>query len=94
MKLPASYVTHLDHRITALMTFTVRREVGFFGPDHGESKQLGDIYRGSQEGAGIMLRILLEFLGVKAAVKKGDDLLGRGGLAHIAPVDLGKLDAK
>lgn len=66
MKLPQSYVPHLDHRITVLMTFTVRRDAGFFGSDHGEPTELGDVYRASLEGAGIMLRMLLEFLGVKA----------------------------
>jgi hypothetical protein len=97
MKLPQSYVPHLDHRITVLMTFTIRREIGFFG-----SNQVGDLYRASLEGSGIMLRMLLEFLGVKADRKnpgklvpsnKGDAVLGQGSVARIAPVDIGKLDS-
>src|SRR5258706_90731 len=66
MHLPQSYVPHLDHRITVLLSFTVRRDAGFFTSNHGEPKEFGDLYRGSLEGAGIMLRMLLEFLGVKA----------------------------
>jgi len=97
MKLPQSYVPHLDHRITVLMTFTVRRDTGFFGSDHGELKELGDLYRGSLEGSGIMLRMLLEFLGVKASKMsrrsgKRDALLGQGSLAYIAPVEIRNLD--
>ena len=102
MKLPQSYVPHLDHRIKVLMTFTVLRDTGFFGPHHGESKEVGDLYRGSLEGSGIMLRMLLEFLGIKADSGKSgklapsgkrDAVLGQHTLAHIAPVDIGKLDS-
>jgi hypothetical protein len=102
MKLPQSYVPHLDHRITVLMTFTVRREEGFFGSDHGEPRELGDLYRGSLEGSGIMLRMLLEFLGVKTDSKnsgklmpsgKRDAVLGQGSLAAIAPVEISKMDS-
>jgi len=101
MKLPQCYVPHLDHRITVLMTFTVRRDGGFFGSDHGESKELGDVYRASLEGAAIMLRMLLEFVGVKAKFNvpgkltesdKRDHVLGEGDLGHIAAVDINKLD--
>src|SRR4029453_19285417 len=100
MKLPQRYVRHLDHRITVLMTFTIRREEGFFGSDHGEPRKVGDLYRGSLEGSGIMLRMLLEFLGVKAdSTKSGklirsdsrDAVLGQGSLAAIAPVDIKKM---
>ena len=98
MKLPPHYVTHFDHRITVLMTFTIRRELGWFGSDHGEQKNLGDIYRASLEGSGIMLRMLMEFLGVKSCYKdpkilcssgykKGDVRLENGLLRHIAAVD-------
>jgi len=52
--------------MTALLSFTLRRNSDFFGPDHGETKGLGDLYRASQEGAGTMLRALIEFLGVKS----------------------------
>jgi hypothetical protein len=98
MKLPPEYVTHLDHRITALMTFTLRRDSNWFGPDHGEEKNLGDVYRGSLEGSGIMLRMLMEFLGVKAArnnprkLVEAKDLfdvrLGKGKLKKIDRVDI------
>ncbi len=97
MKLPAEYVTHLDHRITVLMTFTLRRDSYWFGPDHGEEKNLGDVYRASHEGAGIMLRMLMEFLGVKAegnprrlgkATDDRSERLGKkGNLENIKPVD-------
>jgi hypothetical protein len=84
------------------MTFTIRREAGFFDSNHGEPREVGDLYRGSLEGSGIMLRILLEFLGVKANPKKPaklvssdkrDAVLGQGRLASIAAVDIGKLDS-
>lgn len=102
MTLPLNFVPHLDHRITVLMTFTIRLETGFFGKNHGEPKELGDLYRASLEGSGIMLRMLLEFLGVQAGKppgtlirsdpRKRDAVLGRGILTHILPVDIGKLD--
>jgi len=98
MKIPPQYAPHLDHRITALMAFTVRRESGWF--DQGQ--HLGDVYRCSLEGAGIMLRMLMEFLGVKADAKDPTKLgrvkdsrnehLGMGLLTTIAPVDPSKLD--
>jgi len=61
MKMPASFISDLDHRMTALLSFTLRRNSDFFGPDHGETKGLGDLYRASQEGAGTMLRALIGF---------------------------------
>jgi hypothetical protein len=69
MRLPPEYVKHLDHRITALMTFTLRRDFSWFGPDHGEEQNLGDVYRGSLEGSGIMLRMLMEFFRSKGCTK-------------------------
>ncbi len=89
MKIPPDYVPHLDHRITSLMAFTVRRDRGWFCAGSG------DLYRASLEGSGIMLRMLMEFLGVKANRKKpteltvsndGDVRLGIGGLKLIEPV--------
>jgi hypothetical protein len=98
MKLPTEYVTHLDHRITALMAFTLRRDSNWFGADHGEQKNLGDVYRSSLEGSGIMLRMLMEFLGVKAernnprklveAKDPFDVRLGKGKLKKIPKVDI------
>jgi hypothetical protein len=96
MQLPPQYVGFIDHRMTVLMAFTLRRDAKWFGPDHGESKQLGDVYRASLEGAGIMLRALIEFVGVKSAWngklrlvdndKKGDTILGHSDLTHILQV--------
>jgi hypothetical protein len=82
----------------------LRRNAGFFGTDHGEGKQLGDLYRASQEGSGIMLRVLIEFLGVKAregppptlvavSATNADARLGYADLKGIAPVDPAKIDA-
>ena len=102
MKLPTVYVPHLDHRLTALLSFTLRRNEGFFGPDHGESKRLGDVYRASLEGSGIMLRVLLEFLGIKSIQgpppslepKNGTDArLGYNILRGIPPVDIFQISA-
>jgi hypothetical protein len=98
MKIPSQYVPDLDHRITALMTFTVRRDSGWFDPDHGEEKNLGDVYRASLEGAAIMLRILIEFLGLNGKCENGhwklgkppdlgDVRLGKGLLSRITPAD-------
>jgi hypothetical protein len=106
MKLPLSYLGHLDHRITCLLSFVVRRDTGFFGDGNGEEKHVGDLYRASLEGAGIMLRALIEFLGAKPcyqrdqlnfpltliAVAKPDVGLGYGDLAHIDSLDLKYLD--
>src|ERR1035437_426521 len=101
MKLPVSFVPHHDHRVTVLLSFTVRRDSGYFGPDHGETKQLGAVYRASLEGSGIMLRMLLEFLGLKAdqskpgmlkSSDKRDTILGHRQLAHISAVDYTTLD--
>jgi hypothetical protein len=96
VKLPDEYKTHLDHRITVLMTFTLRRDSNWFGPDHGEQNKLGDVYRASLEGAGIMLRMLMEFLGVKAnsdsppqlvkATDRRNECLGKGLLRGVLPV--------
>lgn len=79
------------------MTFTLRRDSNWFGPDHGEQKRLGDVYRASLEGAGIMLRMLMEFLGVKAnsdtpprlvkATDNRNERLGKGLLEKIQPVE-------
>jgi len=95
MQLPQSYLGHLDHRLTVLLSFTIRRDLGVFAPDHGESLRRGDVYRTSQEGSAIMLRVLLEFLGLKS--KEGNpptlveagaraSRLGIGDLAHIPAV--------
>jgi len=100
MKIPAHYVSHLDHRVSVLLSFTVRRDGGYFGPDHGESRQLGDLYRSSLEGAGIMLRSLIEFLGAQCdhkapprliPKKGGDAYLGAGDLRHIPSIDIAKI---
>jgi hypothetical protein len=101
MKVPSHYVPHLDHRVSVLLSFTIRRDRGYFGPDHGESRQVGDLYRASLEGAGIMLRSLIEFLGAQCdhkatpprlIPKKGSDaFLGVGDLGHIPPVDVSKI---
>jgi hypothetical protein len=103
MKLPAKYIGHLDHRITVLLSFTLRRDLGFFGPDHGEAKGLGDLYRASLEGSGIMLRALLELLGAKCDYRKNpvglkaksgsDARLGSGELSKIPPLDISRLAA-
>jgi len=80
------------------MAFTLRRDLNWFGPDHGEQNNLGDIYRSSLEGSGIMLRMLMEFLGVKAArnnprkLVEAKDLfdvrLGKAKLRKIPKVDV------
>jgi hypothetical protein len=106
MKLPPHYLGHLDHRITCLLSFILRRDGDFFGACHGEEKQMGDLYRSSLEGAGIMLRALIEFLGAKPFYRRGhlnfpltlieitnpDVGLGSGDLAQIEPLDLERLD--
>src|SRR5438034_5853717 len=98
MKLPTEYVPHLDHRITVLMAFTVRRDCGWFDCNRAEQKNFGDLYRASLEGAGIMLRMLMEFLGVKAARNNRTKSveakhpqaarLGKGKLRRILKVDI------
>jgi hypothetical protein len=84
------------------MTFTLRRESNWFGPYHGEQNNLGDVYRASLEGAAIMLRMLIEFLGVKAegnppklckATDDRSERLGKkGDLEKIKPVDPNSLE--
>ena len=98
MKLPPQYVPHLDHRITALMAFTLRNDSRWFDSTPEERKNLGDVYRGSLEGAGIMLRMLMEFLGIKSCKEDpsklcpssrqmGDIRLEEDSLKHISAVD-------
>jgi hypothetical protein len=105
MRIPPQYVGDLDHRITALMSFTVRRETGWFGLDHGESRRLGDVYRASLEGAGVTLRALIEFLGVKSCWVRGkielgdndntnDLVLGFAPLASLARITKADLEGK
>lgn len=95
--MPADYIEHLDHRITALLTLFVRNDAGF------DWTGKGDLYRASLEASSIMLRALIEFLGVKSDRKNpgtltvskrgaaskgvGDDVLGVGNLAVVPAVD-------
>lgn len=100
MKLPPEYVDDLDHRITVLLTFTVRHHARSF------PSQSGDLYRASLEGSAIMLRMLLEFLGVKAETQnphkltavrefsEHDVLLGKHKLTDIKAVEIRKLDSE
>jgi hypothetical protein len=68
MKLPTEFVPDLDHRITVLLTYSVRNDARWFerrlidGKDY--DPYLGDVHSACLEGSSIMARALLEFLGL------------------------------
>lgn len=98
MRLPPNYIPDLDHRITVLLSFTLRCQSGFF---EREPQTYGDLYRASLEGAAIMLRMLIEFLGLKADQRnigklkpssETDTRLGIDALSEISAIDKDSLD--
>jgi hypothetical protein len=59
------------------MSFTVRLDSEFFGKQNVANEKIGDIYRSSLEGSSIMLRMLIEFLGIKSKLDSGNPVLGK-----------------
>ncbi|MCX6979313.1 MAG: hypothetical protein NTV08_00965 [Verrucomicrobia bacterium] len=65
--------THMAHRVTSLLSPIVRSD-----NDHAAWGNRNDTYRAAKEGSYVMLRLLIEFLGVKGS-RKNEGRLAEAG---------------
>jgi hypothetical protein len=90
------FTLHLEHRLTALLAFVCRLSDTEFWQGNG------DLFRSALEGSGTMLRVFIEFLGVRSKRQDsdlflvpyealGDDItIESFGVARLAPEAFGE----
>ena len=90
------FTLHLEHRLTVLLAFVCRlKDTGFWQGN-------GDLFRSALEGSSTMLRVFIEFLGVRSKRQDSqlclvpyealpDDItIESFGVAKLAPEDFGE----